>query len=88
VIKGVGPGLYNVFPDAQNEMQEISALISEIMADTGQLNPATTNIEIANGEAEGIIAEAGAVAEQSILDKFPDIPVSLRQATESNYELT
>ena len=35
------------------------------------------NFEAANDEAEGIVAEASAVAEERIKEKFPDLPSAM-----------
>ncbi len=80
VIKSVKAGLTSVLPEAEGEIGEISGLLSGILVDAGQLGGSTLNFEAANEEAEKILAEASAVAEQRMKEKFPDLP-----ATESSF---
>lgn len=77
IVKGIAPSISNVLPEAQGEIEEISGLLRGILVDSGQVNPSVVSVQAANEEAESIIAEAGAVAEQSIRDKFPDLPAYL-----------
>ncbi|MFQ6134482.1 MAG: Snf7 family protein [Nitrososphaerales archaeon] len=74
VIRSVKSGLTSVLPEAESEIGEISGLLSGILVDAGQLGGSTLNFEAANEEAEKIMAEASAVAEQRMKDKFPDLP--------------
>ena len=74
VIKGVQPGLINLVPDAEREIGEISGLLSGILVDAGQLNPGQLTFEPTSEEAEKVIEEAGAIVEQRMRVKFPDVP--------------
>ncbi len=76
VIRSVKGGLTSVLPEAESEIGEISGLLSGILVDAGQLGGSTLNFEAANEEAEKIMAEASAVAEQRMKDKFPDLPTT------------
>jgi division protein CdvB (Snf7/Vps24/ESCRT-III family) len=76
VIRNVKAGLVSVLPEADHEIGEISGLLSSILVDAGQLGGYTLNFEAANEDAEKILAEASAVAEQRMKDKFPDLPIS------------
>jgi len=80
VIRNVKAGLTSVLPEAEGEIGEISGLLSSILVDAGQLGGSTLNFEAANEEAEKVLAEASAVAEQRMKEKFPDLP-----ATEGSY---
>ena len=77
IMKGVGSELRNVVPEAQGEIGEISDLLSNILIDAGQMSSTSINFESANEEADKILAEASAVAEQGMRDKFPDLPASI-----------
>jgi len=83
VIKSVRSGLVSIIPEAENEIGEISGLLSSILVDAGQLGSGIINFESANEEADKILAEAGAVAEQKMRDKFPDLPTSVPSGTEA-----
>ncbi|MDA4111034.1 MAG: Snf7 family protein [Thaumarchaeota archaeon] len=74
VIRGVQPGLINLVPDAEREIGEISGLLSGILVDAGNLNPGQLTFEPTSDEAEKVIEEAGAIVEQRMRSKFPDVP--------------
>jgi division protein CdvB (Snf7/Vps24/ESCRT-III family) len=84
VIRNVRSGLVSVIPEAEHEIGEISGLLSSILVDAGQLGAGVINFESANEEADKILAEAGAVAEQRMRDKFPDLPESVPGGTEAS----
>jgi division protein CdvB (Snf7/Vps24/ESCRT-III family) len=78
VIRSIRSGLVSVLPEAESEISEISNLLGSILIDAGQLGAATINFEAANEDAERILAEASAVAEQKMREKFPEIPASVK----------
>ncbi|MGA1976180.1 MAG: Snf7 family protein [Conexivisphaerales archaeon] len=83
VIKSVRSGLVGVMPEAEQEISEINGVLSSILVDAGQLGGLTLNFEAANEDAEHIMAEASAVAEQKMKDKFPEIPATGTEAGQS-----
>jgi division protein CdvB (Snf7/Vps24/ESCRT-III family) len=82
VIRNVKQGLVGVLPEAENEIGEISGLLSSILVDAGTVGGYSLNFEAANEDAEKILAEASAVAETRMREKFPEIPSTL-PSTES-----
>ena len=80
VIRNVKQGLVGVLPEAEGEIGEISGLLSSILVDAGTVGGYSLNFEAANEDAERILAEASAVAEQRMHDKFPEIPSTLPAA--------
>jgi division protein CdvB (Snf7/Vps24/ESCRT-III family) len=77
VIRSVRQGLVSVLPEAEGEIGEISGLLSSILVDAGTVGGYSLNFEAANEDAEKVLAEAAAVAEQRMKDKFPEIPSGL-----------
>jgi len=77
VIRSVRQGLVSVLPEAEGEIGEISGLLSSILVDAGTVGGYSLNFEAANEDAEKVLAEAAAVAEQRMKDKFPEIPTGL-----------
>ncbi|MEM3403925.1 MAG: Snf7 family protein [Nitrososphaeria archaeon] len=77
VIRSVKSGIISVLPEAEREINEISGLLSSILVDAGQVSGSTLNFEAANEDAEKILAEASAVAEQRMKDKFPELPTGV-----------
>ena len=76
IMRGLAPAMMNVIPEAQGEMSEISDLLSNILVDAGQLSSTSIDFEVANEEADKVLAEASVVAESKMRDKFPDLPSS------------
>ena len=88
VIRNVKQGLVGVLPEAESEIGEISGLLSSILVDAGTVGGYSLNFEAANEDAEKILAEASAVAETRMREKFPDIPASLPSAEATSTEGT
>ncbi|MGD0395330.1 MAG: Snf7 family protein [Nitrososphaerales archaeon] len=80
VIRNVKQGLVGVLPEAESEIGEISGLLSSILVDAGTVGGYSLNFEAANEDAERILSEASAVAEQRMKEKFPEIPSTLPSA--------
>lgn len=77
IIRSVKSGIIGVLPEAEREINEIGGLLSSILVDAGQTSGASLNFEAANEDAEKIIAEASAVAEQRMKDRFPELPTGI-----------
>jgi division protein CdvB (Snf7/Vps24/ESCRT-III family) len=77
VIRNVKSGIISVLPEAEREINEISSLLSSILVDAGQVSGTTLNFEAANEDAERILAEASAVAEQRMKERFPELPTGV-----------
>jgi division protein CdvB (Snf7/Vps24/ESCRT-III family) len=77
VIRSVRQGLVSVLPEAEGEIGEISGLLSSILVDAGTVGGYNLNFEAANEDAEKVLAEAAAVAESRMKEKFPEIPSGL-----------
>ena len=80
IVRNVKADIAGVMPDAEGEMGEVSSLLSGILVDAGSMGGYTMNFETANEEAEKALAEAAAVAESRMKEKFPDIPQSVEAA--------
>ena len=77
VVKSVKTGLGSVLPQAEQEFGEMSNLLSGLLVDAGQVGNSTVNFETANEDAEKIVAEASAVAEERIKKTLPELPIDL-----------
>jgi len=80
VMRNVKQGLGGVMPEAESEIGEISGLLSSILVDAGTVGGYSLNFEAANEDAERILSEASAVAEQRMKERFPEIPSTLPSA--------
>jgi division protein CdvB (Snf7/Vps24/ESCRT-III family) len=79
VIRGVKNGLVQVLPEAEKELGDISSLLSSILVDAGQMAGTTLNFEASSEEAERILGEAAAIAEQRMKEKFPELPAGVAE---------
>lgn len=75
VIKNVKGSLSNVLPQADDEFNNISDLLSSILVDAGQTGGITLNFSAANDEAEKILADAEGQVESEMKEKLPSVPV-------------
>ncbi|MGQ9781301.1 MAG: Snf7 family protein [Nitrososphaeria archaeon] len=77
ILNNVRSGIISVLPEAEREINEISGILSSVLVDAGQMSGTTLNFEAANEDAEKILAEASAVAEQRMKEKFPELPTGV-----------
>ena len=68
-------------PTAERELGEVGDLLNEIIVEAGQTSGMTLNFESVSEDARKILAEAAAVAEQKMKEKFPELPAGLTSAT-------
>ena len=78
VVRNLRQGLSGIMPEAEGEMSEISGLLSGILVDAGSVSGTSLNFETANEEAELALAEAAAVAEARMRERFPTSPTRAR----------
>jgi len=77
VLRSVNVGLVGVIPEAENELGDISNMLSGLMFDAGQSSGFSLNFNSVNEDTAKILAEAATVAEQKVRANFPDLPPGL-----------
>lgn len=77
VIRTMKEDLRVALPEADGVMGEISGLLSSVLIDAGTTGGISLNFDAANEDAERVLAEASAVAEQRMREDFPEIPVGV-----------
>lgn len=82
VIRGMKEDLKAALPEADREIGEISGLLSSVLVDAGSTGGLSLNFDVANEDAQKVMEEAAAVAEQRMKESFPDIPVSILSSRE------
>ena len=85
VVRSIKSSLAGVLPDAEQELSELSELLNSLVVEAGQVTGQALTLE-ATEEAQKILEEAMAVAEQKMREKLPEIPTagaveSTRQST-------
>jgi division protein CdvB (Snf7/Vps24/ESCRT-III family) len=74
-IKGIQGKLSTMMPEADQSLTQISDLLGNIVGDSGQLpNTEINNVKLLGEDSMKIIEEATAIVEQSMKEKFPDLP--------------
>jgi len=77
VIKNIQGGLTSMMPEAGQSFGKITDILNGIMNESGQIpqtSEITGNTNSISEDAMKIIEEASAIVEQSMKDKFPDLP--------------
>jgi division protein CdvB (Snf7/Vps24/ESCRT-III family) len=76
VIRSMKDTLSTALPQAESEIGEISGLLSSVLVDAGATGGLSLNFDVANEDAQKVLEEAAAVAEQRMRESFPEIPAS------------
>jgi len=75
VIKGIQSGLSSMMPEADHSLSQISDMLGGILTDSAQIPAAElNNSKVMTEDSLKIIEEATAIVEQSMKEKFPDLP--------------
>jgi division protein CdvB (Snf7/Vps24/ESCRT-III family) len=77
VLRAVKTGMANIFPEAESELGQIGDILSGIMMEAGESTGMTINFQSTGEDAQKILTEAAAVAEQKVKDKFPELPAGI-----------
>jgi division protein CdvB (Snf7/Vps24/ESCRT-III family) len=87
VIKGIQGGLSSMTPEADQSFGQISDLLSSIMNDSSQIpNTEISGTGMISEDSMKILEEASMVVEQSMKDKFPDLPSSSAEVDQESSE--
>ncbi len=77
VIRNMKDGLRLALPEADREIGEISGLLSSVLVDASTTSGISLNFGAANEDAQKVMEEAAAVAEQRMVESFPEIPAGV-----------
>jgi len=77
VLRAVKAGMANIFPEAERELGQIGDILSGIMMEAGESSGMTINFQSTSEDAQKILTEAAAVAEQKVKEKFPELPAGI-----------
>jgi len=77
VIRNMKDGLRMALPEADKEIGEISGLLSSVLVDASTTSGISLNFDAANEDAQKVLEEASAVAEQRMKESFPEIPAGV-----------
>jgi division protein CdvB (Snf7/Vps24/ESCRT-III family) len=88
VIRSMKDDLRVALPEADREIGEISGLLSSVLVDASSTGGISLNFDVANEDAQKVIEEAAAVAEQRMKESFPEIPLSVVSEREEEGDLS
>lgn len=77
VIRNMKEDLRVVLPEADKEIGELSGLLSNVLVDASATGGISLNFDAANEDAQKVLEEASAVAEQRMKESFPEIPAGI-----------
>lgn len=77
VIRNMKEDLRIALPEADKEIGELSGLLSSVLVDAGTAGGISLNFDLANEDAQKVLDEASAVAEQRMKESFPEIPANV-----------
>ena len=87
VIRSMKESLRTALPEADREINEISGLLSSVLVDASTTGGFSLNFDAANEDAQKVLEEAAAVAEQRMKESFHEIPAGVL-VEESQEDLT
>ncbi|MEM0233066.1 MAG: Snf7 family protein [Candidatus Nezhaarchaeales archaeon] len=73
VVRNIKSSLSGILPDAERELGELSEILNNLVVEAGQVTGQALMLE-ATEEAQKILEEAMAVAEQKMKEKLPEVP--------------
>jgi len=78
VIRTMKQDIGSALPEADKQIGEISGLLSSILVNAGSVSGTSLNFDAANEDAQKVLDEAAAVAEQRMEETFPKIPSEIK----------
>jgi len=89
LMKSLKSSLIKFMPGADQELNRMTEMLSDLMTETFQSSDASFGVdETTNAESEKILQEAAAVAEASINEKFPSMPIQSSSSISSSTRFT
>ncbi|MDP2668017.1 MAG: Snf7 family protein, partial [Nitrosopumilaceae archaeon] len=89
LMKSLKSSLIKFMPGADQELNRMTEMLSGLMTETFQGSDASFGVdETTNSESEKILQEAAAVAEASINEKFPSMPIQSSSSISSSTRFT
>jgi division protein CdvB (Snf7/Vps24/ESCRT-III family) len=73
VVLTVGKQIHQLMPEVSFELSQINETLDGLLVDTGSVTEPTIVTEMHSPEAETILREADALAEQKIKSRFPEL---------------
>jgi len=86
LMKNMKSSLAKFMPGADQELNNMAEMLGGLMTETFHSTDASVGADtVMNSDAEKILQEASAVAEQQSGDKFPSIPDQVSEPSQSRF---
>lgn len=76
VVQAIKHQISGIMPEVSYELSEIGDALNGVVIEVGEATGSTYDASASSEEAQRILGEANAIAEQRVKEKFPDLPVS------------
>jgi len=80
VVLTVGKQIHHLMPEVSFELSQINETLDGLIVDAGSVTEPVTMAEAHSPEAESILHEADALAEQKIKSRFPELHPQIEHA--------
>jgi division protein CdvB (Snf7/Vps24/ESCRT-III family) len=77
IVKGIKSQLTGIIPEVAYELGEINDTLDSTIAEAGDANARSESIKASDEEAQRVLGEANAIAEQRMKERFPELPSTL-----------
>jgi len=80
VVRETRGKLAGVIPEVANELGDINSLLNNTLLEAGEAKEQPLAVEVSSEVAKKVLDEANAVADQKIMERFPELPVAATPA--------
>ena len=84
IVQSVKNQLTGVMPQVSYELSSVGETLNSLVVEAGEATGSGYDMVTSGDEAQNILREAGAVAEQKMVEKFPELTPSAASAEEEN----
>jgi division protein CdvB (Snf7/Vps24/ESCRT-III family) len=76
VVHSIKNQISGVMPEVGFELGQIGDVLSGVIDEVGEVSGSSYDVNASGAEAQRILGEASAIADQHMRDKFPDLPAT------------
>ena len=73
IVKETKVKIAGIVPQVANELDEVNNMLGDLTYEAGEVNATTSPVEASDEEARKVLEETGLIAEQKVLEHFPDL---------------
>jgi division protein CdvB (Snf7/Vps24/ESCRT-III family) len=73
IVKETKTKIAGIVPQVANELDEVTSMLGDLTYEAGEVNNDAVPIEATDDEARKVLEETGLLAEQKVLEHFPDL---------------